>query len=159
LTKSTSLSILNNKQPVRKVEHIYETVVNSKINKEEALPKIKFETKEFYEVADDLSKKLPMCDGDKTNPICYYTSKLYLKTPRKQEPKVEEVSHVVDNKKPKRFFQLAFGKEDCFTAKVKLAKKDPSIIDPYVNPADYEFRDLHPPLGQKDFRVNYLYHS
>lgn len=94
-----------------------------------------------------------MCENDSANPICHYSSKLYLQKPAKpsfDHAKPEE--DVGTDSESKEIFQLTFAKEDCLAAKARLAKRDP-VIDPYVNHADHEFRDLDLPLGQKDFCV------
>ena len=54
----------------------------------------------------------------------------------------------------KKEFQLYFNKESIKTLRARLAREDP-ITDPYVSPSKFNFKNLQPSFGQKDFCVLY----
>lgn len=63
--------------------------------------------------------------------------------------KSEPVDEMITPKKP---FQRTFKKEDCFSTKSRLAKKDP-VEDQFIDYTDHDFRGYSLGYGQKDFRV------
>ena len=167
MSRSHSFKVIDNKSVPFKFAHAYEKVTNEKIVHNSSHPKFCFETRELYEQADTLSRKVPIYKNDNDNPICHYISKTGLRygkairypTSIKSSSSLNNIrknklneSFITNNVENSKIFQLTFKKEDCFKTKAKLAKKDP-VVDTYIDPYARNFRDFTPSYGRKEFCV------
>ena len=131
--------------------------MNSKFDKEGSRSKVNFMTRDYYDKSNEISKKTPIWENESENPINYYVSNvendraIYSKNISDLRPKTVSLN-AKKTTNPAKLFQLTFKKEDCFSTKARLAKKDP-ITDPYKNSHDHIFRDFSSPLDKHDFCV------
>eukprot|EP00826_Nyctotherus_ovalis_P016265 TRINITY_DN1469_c0_g2_i3.p1 TRINITY_DN1469_c0_g2~~TRINITY_DN1469_c0_g2_i3.p1 ORF type:complete len:239 (-),score=73.04 TRINITY_DN1469_c0_g2_i3:55-771(-) len=108
------------------------------------MPKINFITKEFFEGA------------------VYSTQRNLLRSSMTERDTAENIktgerprtAAVRSKNSTKKSFQLNFKKETQDMLKARLAKEDP-ILDPYVSPHEFTFRNLQPPFNRKDFCLRF----